>query len=702
MPRKLSQKAFAPEVQSSLFNYDTTITPEVLEIQANVDMSGQDAEWLWTWTTSSLPYSRVNITTQLQTTVPLYAQGTYTINNFAAHELISGMSQTHALYLKWVEGAGTANNIDWVTYVPNVSKTHPAINNGNATQVTQLLFQVPSTITPPTLVAPNISYTVTNNGTGAYTFSGNAHGDNPTIGPFYRGGTYTFNVNATGHPFYLTEDNGSGFQAGQYVDEYTSGVTGSRTESGTLTIVVPNDAPDYLYYQCGNHAGMRGTIRVKDLAVTQNDNGNYVVYLQHSQDNHVTPVELRPLPSLVNQMCLVYDASRDKWVPQDLATYIDRTPSVKNKIKEVTGVISAAGGTTTTGTSGVKLHPYANYLPLVGNTEGDIAYASDTEGLYVWNGTTWKVASGQLTPEKLSNKPNASTGSFSLPVGTSAQRPTNPLNGEVRFNTSLNTVEVYVENTSSWQSIGDQTQYLDLEIMVLAGGGGGAGTPYGGGGGGAGGMLYYPVKTILKEPGLSYNVTVGAGGGGAATGANSTFGSGIAYGGGSGYAGNGGCGGGGGHTGVSGQYGTSIQTSNDGGTGYGYNGGTNVYGGSYPCGSGGGTGGAGGQMSNGGPGRTLSISGSSVTYGGGGGAADNNGNATAGGAGGGGSAHGGSGGQYTGGGGGGGKNSGSGPGGSGLVIVRYQGVQKATGGTITQVGGYTIHTFYSSGTFTIS
>jgi hypothetical protein len=41
-----------------------------------------------------------------------------------------------------------------------------------------------------------------------------------------------------------------------------------------------------------------------------------------------------------------------------------------------------------------------------------------------------------------------------------------------------------------------------------------------------------------------------------------------------------------------------------------------------------------------------------------------------------------------------------GNGGSGIVIVRYPGLPAATGGTITYVNGYTIHTFTSSGTFT--
>ena len=42
----------------------------------------------------------------------------------------------------------------------------------------------------------------------------------------------------------------------------------------------------------------------------------------------------------------------------------------------------------------------------------------------------------------------------------------------------------------------------------------------------------------------------------------------------------------------------------------------------------------------------------------------------------------------------------SGAGQSGVVKIRYSGTPKATGGTITQSGGYTYHTFTSDGTFT--
>ena len=38
-------------------------------------------------------------------------------------------------------------------------------------------------------------------------------------------------------------------------------------------------------------------------------------------------------------------------------------------------------------------------------------------------------------------------------------------------------------------------------------------------------------------------------------------------------------------------------------------------------------------------------------------------------------------------------------GGSGVIIIRYSGAQRGTGGTITASGGYTYHTFTSSGTF---
>jgi len=302
------------------------------------------------------------------------------------------MTQTHSIHFKWIDGAGTQNNISWVTDQGTFTDSHPNINGGADTTVQRLSISVPSTITLPTLTAPTVTYTVTNNGAGAYTFSGPRTGDNPNIGPLRRGGTYTFDITATGHPFYLTTDNGTNFSAGTYFGEYTDGVTGSRTASGTITFTVPNDAPDTLYYQCGNHSVMRGAITIKDLAVETNINGNYVVYAQHDQEGHKTPIELRPIPSLVNQMCLVYDASTNTFVPQDLATYVENTPSFENKIREVAGTAELVVEDGSTVIAKVNVYDDSTYLPLTNNNAGDQAFATDTNILYIWDGTTWQQA----------------------------------------------------------------------------------------------------------------------------------------------------------------------------------------------------------------------------------------------------------------------------------------------------------------------
>jgi len=379
-------------VSANVPDVNLTIAPEVLEIQVDAPDAGQNIMWKWTWEQSTLPYARRTITNSAELNVPLYKEGTYVVNNFAAYDIHGSMTQTHSLYLKWIKSAGTDNLVSWATSAGPISDTHPDINGGNATDVQRITVNVPGTITPPSLTNPSVAYTVTNTASGSYTFSGSASGDNPNLGPFYRGGTYTININATGHPFYFTTDNGTNFSAGTYFGEYTSGVTGSRTDSGTITFTVPAGAPDTLYYQCGNHGAMRGEITVKDLAVETNINGNYVVYFQHTQEGHATPVELRPIPSLVNQMCLVYDNNTNKFVPQDLATYVENTPSFENKIREVAGTAELVVEDGSAVIAKVNVYDDSTYLPLTGNNPGDQAFATDTDILYIWDGTAWQQA----------------------------------------------------------------------------------------------------------------------------------------------------------------------------------------------------------------------------------------------------------------------------------------------------------------------
>jgi hypothetical protein len=240
-----------------------------------------------------------------------------------------------------------------------------------------------------------------------------------------------------------------------------------------------------------------------------------------------------------------------------------------------------------------------------------------------------------------------------------------------------------------------------VEVLVVAGGGGG-----GVGGGGAGGLIYnseFPVS-----PGTAYSITVGAGGaastfwgGNGSSGANSTFSSLTAIGGGAGNhasaSPSGGSGGGGGY----------LSAGGAGTTGQGFAGGYGLGAPNYPGGGGGGAGAPGANAIStsiagaGGSGLQYSISGTLTYYAGGGGGSTQGGGTGAtgglgGGGAGGGNVNGTAGTSNTGGGGGGGTNLG-GAGGSGIVIVRYYGPQKASGGTITSVGGYTIHTFTSVG-----
>src|SRR5439155_25030930 len=44
--------------------------------------------------------------------------------------------------------------------------------------------------------------------------------------------------------------------------QYTSGVTNQGVTSGQLTFVVPSDAPNPLFYQCGVHSSMGGTLNI--------------------------------------------------------------------------------------------------------------------------------------------------------------------------------------------------------------------------------------------------------------------------------------------------------------------------------------------------------------------------------------------------------------------------------------------------------
>ena len=91
---------------------------------------------------------------------------------------------------------------------------------------------------------------------GAYEINGV---NNPTL-VVRRGQTYTFNLNTAGHPFWL-QTTGSGYQS---ANVYDSEFTGNSQTTGEHQWVVPQDAPDEIFYQCEFHPVMFGKIIVVD------------------------------------------------------------------------------------------------------------------------------------------------------------------------------------------------------------------------------------------------------------------------------------------------------------------------------------------------------------------------------------------------------------------------------------------------------
>ena len=337
---KDSSGALAVDKFNNLF--DNTIPPETLNFATDVRGAGQNAHWLWSWNPTTLPYARSPITLSNESEIPLYKAGTYQLDNFAAFNTNGSSTQNHKIRLKWIEEPGNANLVDWVTIDSSNTIAFEGVTQ-TPQKTERLSWQVPASFTVPTLNTSTQQYNIGAE-TGAYTFSGIATGSNATLGPLRRGNTYEFLLDSTtsGHPFYLTTDSNGEWSQGSYGGEYTSGVTNSRAAgstgvTATMTFVVPSDAPDTLNYQCGNHQAMNGTLTIKDMEVDSSGDGELFLYFQHSQEQHKTTVRIKEQPTIVPQMCLTWDGTKAKYVPQDLRNYMDLTPSFVTRVREEIG-----------------------------------------------------------------------------------------------------------------------------------------------------------------------------------------------------------------------------------------------------------------------------------------------------------------------------------------------------------------------------
>tara|TARA_B100000927_G_scaffold22412_1_gene17045 strand:- start:8061 stop:10496 length:2436 start_codon:yes stop_codon:yes gene_type:complete len=82
--------------------------------------------------------------------------------------------------------------------------------------------------------------------------------DNPTI-YLNRGQNYKFVVDAGGFPFYIKTE-----PTADLLNQFNRGVVNNGAQVGIITFKVPFDAPNLLFYQASNTAGMGGTIFVNN------------------------------------------------------------------------------------------------------------------------------------------------------------------------------------------------------------------------------------------------------------------------------------------------------------------------------------------------------------------------------------------------------------------------------------------------------
>ena len=275
---------------------------------------------------------------------------------------------------------------------------------------------------------------------------------------------------------------------------------------------------------------------------------------------------------------------------------------------------------------------------LVFSTANGSASAEPAENMRITSGGN--VGIGTTNPAAALHV--GGTGAVIIPVGSTAERPSAPVAGMMRFNNETGKLEYYYGgwySVSAVRAVGGTitdvggyrfhtftgsdtftiTQGGEIEVLMVGGGGGGGRRH--GGGGGAGGLV---VKSAQFLGAGSYPVIIGGGGAGAtgsteggARGSNSTFNNWIAYGGGGGWSdggaeySSGGSGGGAEHN----RGGTGAVATQPGSAtgGYGNNGGPEATSNLPYQGSGGGGAGTagvigiqGGGTGNGGDGRYVS------------------------------------------------------------------------------------------------
>lgn len=278
-----------------------------------------------------------------------------------------------------------------------------------------------------------------------------------------------------------------------------------------------------------------------------------IVLTAEDLQNHVDGAY--PLPGFITEQALI-----DAIAPEDTLLVHDHSLSQLRSVNvnQIFGSGLAITTSSLSGLAGSNLSITSQTGRSITITSGDSIAINSTAGVSIGNNLS---IAGTLS---VNGKVTASgTGALKIPVGTTAERPSTPVAGDIRYNSTVDQAEIY--SGTEWKAVGGSpfdasggivttidgfkihtftvsslftpslTAEGKIEYLIVGGGGGGASyNPHGGGGGG--GDVKTGFLTINKNT-APMSVVVGLGGFG--NGTASSFGGITANGGtaGSGYTG---------------------------------------------------------------------------------------------------------------------------------------------------------------------
>lgn len=175
-------------------------------------------------------------------------------------DIIGGKEMMHYYYATVLEEppidneVSPAGMIDGETYTIVLTGTTDFTKYGALTSRTGEVFVAENAGTGTK------TYSVVNNGTTNWAFGGLVNAVNPTL-TIRVGDVVKFNVNASGHPFWIKTVATTGTN-----NPVTTGtITGNGVTVGTVTWDTTGVTPGNYFYVCQNHSGMSGLIIVEDF-----------------------------------------------------------------------------------------------------------------------------------------------------------------------------------------------------------------------------------------------------------------------------------------------------------------------------------------------------------------------------------------------------------------------------------------------------